>query len=151
MRTPLTSPQPSLFSHGETMSIMQETEDMPPVFEPRLSISSVLALCIRHFITLISTLTIQDRRTDLIPSLQEELGRIRVWAGNLGAQREETDDQSLDNRLKNSPELRREVTDHFHDLGEAIQEGTFHSVNQACEQCLMLLSHHDRVRRIDTV
>jgi PAS domain-containing protein len=133
------------------MSHKQEPADMPPVFGTRLPISSVLALCIRHFTTLLSTLANQDRHTDLIPSLQEELGRIRVWAGNFGAQREVTDEQSLDNKLKNSPELLREVIDHFHDLDEAIQEGTFHSVNQACEQFLMLLSHHDRLRRVITV
>ncbi len=133
------------------MSLMPKPEEMLPVLEPGLPISSLLAICISHFTTLISTLSSQDRDTDLVPTLQEELGRIRVWAGNLGAQRDAIDEQSLENRLKNSPELRGEVADHFHDLYDALNEGKLHLPNQAFKQCLMLLSHHDRIRKVNTI
>ncbi|OGE47220.1 hypothetical protein PENARI_c054G00913 [Penicillium arizonense] len=106
------------------MDVQSKKEVATPVLEPRTPISSLLELCTCLFATLISTLSSQDSPTHLVPCLQEELSRLRVWAGNLGAQREENDEQSLEYSLKDAPELRREVIDHFHDLSEAIQEAT---------------------------
>ena len=132
MRTPLDSVTSTFTpSPQDIMSFQPGKEEAPSVPKPVTSISSIFGLSIRDLTTLIRTLSSQDRSTDLVPSLQEELGRLRIWAGNFGAQWEETDEQSLDYTLKDAPDLRHEVIDHFYDLGEAIQEGTLHSTREA--------------------
>lgn len=119
--------------------------------ESSISISSIFELCVCDFRTLVSTLLSQDRPTDVISCFQEEFGRLRIWAGNFGAQREETDNKSLDYALKDAPELYCEVIDHFSDLDEVVKEGTLHSTIQTFEQPSDGTSHGYFVGREDLV
>lgn len=60
--------------------------------------------------------------------VQEDLGRFRIWAGNYGAHRKQTDRLSLDHRLREAPEMHQEVTSHLNDLSGSIQSGRFYMV-----------------------
>ena len=87
------------------------------------SISSLLALCVHDFHSLLQTLPGQDSSSELLLNLQDELGRLRVWAGNFGAHRKQTDRLSLDHRLREAPDLHREIRSHIGDVTEAIRDG----------------------------
>lgn len=144
---------PHLVPFRETMSLHAEEDEMHPALqhESSISISSLFELCVCNFRTLVSTLLSQARPTDVISSFQEEFGRLRIWAGNFSAQREETDNQSLDYALKDAPELYREVIDHFYDLDEVVKEGTFIRPFKPLNNHLMVPSHGDFVGREDLV
>ena len=51
---------------------------------------------------------------------QDELGRLRLWAANIGAHR--TGQSSLEFRLKDSSHIREQVTNLLLDLGQTFQE-----------------------------
>jgi hypothetical protein len=85
------------------------------------SISSLVDACDWYFHFLNCPFSSEYRVVQL--KVQDEHGRLRVWAGNLGAHLEESDTLSLDNRLQNAPSLRLEVTKHLCDLREAIKNG----------------------------
>lgn len=89
-----------------------------------LSIASFYSVCIQSF----------DRLCDLLQSpdcefssqisvldLQDELGRFRVWAGNVGAHR--SGRVSLDHKLREASQIHNKVTELLKDLDEALQEG----------------------------
>lgn len=56
-----------------------------------------------------------------IPRLVEEVGRFRVWSGNIGAHR--LGRISLDHRLRQSSRMRNTVISFLDDLFNALQEG----------------------------
>lgn len=87
------------------------------------SISSLTTICLREFLVLIELSTSADAASELGPNLQDELGRLRVWVGNLGAHRKQADRLSLDHRLREAPGLHSQVRNHITALIEAIQEG----------------------------
>lgn len=85
------------------------------------SISTLFALCIREFHTLLDI--IPDEQTETRLKVQDDIGRLRVWVGNFGAYRKQADRLSLDHRLREAPELHCEVRNHINDIREAIQGG----------------------------
>ncbi|KAJ5195696.1 hypothetical protein N7449_006175 [Penicillium cf. viridicatum] len=83
------------------------------------STSSLIALCIRDFHTLLDS--IPDEQNEIRLKIQDDMGMLRVWVGNFGAHRKHTDRLSLDHRLREAPDLHREVQNHIRDITEAIQ------------------------------
>ena len=94
------------------------------MMEPPPSISSLTTICLREFLELIELSTSVDNAFEIGPNLQDELGRLRVWIGNLGAHRKQADRLSLDHRLREAPGLHSQVRNHITALIEAVQEGT---------------------------
>lgn len=87
------------------------------------SIASRYGVCIRSFERLCNLVTLDDEFPTQISllALQDELGRFRVWAGNVGAHREGR--ISLDHRLREASQIHKQVTELLSDLGRALQEG----------------------------
>jgi hypothetical protein len=89
------------------------------------SISSFILRCFKDFQNLLDTLSNHDEHSSARSKVGEELGRLRVWAGNFGAHRKQTDRLSLDHRLREAPNLHRAVRNHLYDLSDTIKEGMF--------------------------
>lgn len=73
-----------------------------------VAISELLQSCLRQFLSLINSSTLADH-TEEVP-LQEwtdELGRLRVWAANIGAH--QTRQSSLDYRLRDASHIKSQV------------------------------------------
>src|SRR5437773_1549274 len=94
-----------------------ESEVAAPA-EPVASISSLLALCVQAFHALLEVVRSHESYSEQLLALNDELSRFRVWAGNHGAHRKQTDRLSSDHRLREAPELHREVRNHLNDLTE---------------------------------
>lgn len=89
------------------------------------SINSLLGVCVRSFGSILRLpLHNNDDYVKSAVDLHEELGRLRLWAGNLGAHRKHGDRLSLDHRLREAPELHRLVSEHLRDIFQAIKSGT---------------------------
>ena len=88
--------------------------------------ASIPALFNSYFNTLKTICSRLEREsasdTDLlqISRWQDELGRLRLWAANIGAHR--TGQSSLEFRLKDSSHIRGQVTNLLLDLGQTFQE-----------------------------
>ncbi|KAJ5768753.1 hypothetical protein N7520_003312 [Penicillium odoratum] len=74
-----------------------------------------LKLCFQNFLELLEDIPEEMRLT-----VQDDLGRFRVWVGNFGGHRNPMDRLSLDHRLREAPELRCEVQNHITDISEGI-------------------------------
>lgn len=116
--------------HSETdMSDQLSTHrSSPPAPQPEsndlvVSINSLLLRCFKDLQGLLSALSTQDEPSSARAQVSEELGRLRVWAGNFGAHRKQTDRLSLDHRLREAPDLHRVVRNHLDDLSKTTQEG----------------------------
>lgn len=86
------------------------------------SITSLYNVCIRSFYQLCDCLEDSDGEfcdQISIPALQEELGRFRVWAGNVGAHR--SGRVSLDHKLRESFQIHSKVSELLGDLDESLQ------------------------------
>ena len=91
------------------------------------TIASRGILCVQSFNHLCSAL--RDPQCQLLDQISlsavlDELGRFRVWAGNIGALREGT--ASLDYRLREASHIRRQVVRLLEDLNIALREGRLH-------------------------
>jgi hypothetical protein len=92
------------------------------------SISSTLAVCFQRFSRTLGSDTLASHDSDVPISLwQDELGRLRVWAANIGAHRK--DQASLDYRLRDASHIRDQtiqllkiVNRWFDDLEEVSSE-----------------------------
>lgn len=72
------------------------------------SISSILNDCFRQFNNLTASAALQQNVTKISPDLwQDELGRLRVWAANIGAH--QTGRSSLDYRLRDASNIRDQI------------------------------------------
>ncbi|KAK5243109.1 hypothetical protein LTR40_012578, partial [Exophiala xenobiotica] len=68
------------------------------------TISSLLIDCLRTFNDLISRQDLADCKTEVTISLwKDELGRLRIWASNIGAH--QSGQSSLDYRLKDASHI----------------------------------------------
>lgn len=85
------------------------------------SVFSLVASCVREFGTLLHSLP--DDQNDSHLKVQEDLGRLRVWVGNFGAHRKESDRLSLDHRLREASTLHQEVRSHITGILEAVEMG----------------------------
>jgi hypothetical protein len=86
------------------------------------SISSLVSRCFRDFQSLIDALSTQEEQSSTRSKVSEELGRLRVWAGNFGAHRKQTDRLSLDHRLREAPDLHQSVRNHLVDISETMKK-----------------------------
>lgn len=87
------------------------------------SIAALYIDCTRSFHQLFGHLESSDGEFSSmisVPALQEEIGRFRVWAGNVGAHR--TGRVSLDHKLREAPQIHGKVTELMKDLDESLQE-----------------------------
>ncbi|KAL3706646.1 hypothetical protein TMatcc_007659 [Talaromyces marneffei ATCC 18224] len=92
------------------------------------SISSILNDCLKRFNNLIASTTLQQNVTEIPQELwQDELGRLRVWAANIGAH--QVGPSSLDYRLRDASNIRDQIIRllkglqrAFDDLEEVLQE-----------------------------
>lgn len=87
------------------------------------SISSLVSRCFGDLQSLIGALSTQEEQSIAGSKVSEELGRLRVWAGNFGAHRKQTDRLSLDHRLREAPDLHQSVRNHLVNISETIEEG----------------------------
>ncbi|CAI7611220.1 unnamed protein product [Penicillium pancosmium] len=83
------------------------------------------------FLSLEDVLPEEEDTPSLKHKVQEDLGRFRIWGGNYGANRKQTDRLSLDHRLREAPELHQEVTAHLNDLSDSIQSARRDRMTQA--------------------
>ena len=78
--------------------------------------------CVRRFNALCGSLPEADRTAR--PALVDQLGRLKIWAGNIGAIQELPLPSSLDYRLREAPKIVKQVIELLDDLNETLQEGT---------------------------
>ena len=88
----------------------------PPLIAPKAH------ECVRRFSALCSLLPEADRIAH--PALVDQLGRFKIWAGNIGAFQELPLPSSLDYRLREAPKIVDQVIELLDDLDETLQEGT---------------------------
>lgn len=89
-----------------------------------LSIASSYRICTQSFDQLCSLLQVPDCKFSSqisVLALEDELGRFRVWAGNVGAHRNGR--ISLDHRLREASQAHKKVVDLLKDLNETLRRG----------------------------
>lgn len=88
------------------------------------SIAGHYSICVEIFNLFCNALQhAQPRFSEQIPLLevQTEFGRLRVWAGNLGAHR--TGRSSLDHRLREAGHMRQTTISLLDDLRDNLRDG----------------------------
>ena len=88
-----------------------------------MSIATRVNECLQAFKAVlqhVKSLADQDANT-VQDDFNDELGRFRVWAGNIGAHR--TGQSSLDHRLRDATELKDTVLRYLKDLIEVLERG----------------------------
>ena len=86
--------------------------------------------CVRRFNALCDLLPEADQIVH--PALVDQLGRLKIWAGNIGAFQELPLPSSLDYRLREAPRIVDQVIELLNDLNETLQEGR--AISQMCTQ-----------------
>ena len=96
-----------------------------------ISISSSIAVCLKAFNEFIEDFNdpnIEQPERLYVSQWQDELGRLRMWAANIGAH--QTGQSSLDYRLRDSSHIRQqiiklldEIVERLKDVRNAIEEG----------------------------
>ncbi|KAI3319726.1 hypothetical protein HD806DRAFT_258866 [Xylariaceae sp. AK1471] len=76
-----------------------------------VSISNLAANCSSNLNKVVTTLIDEDTTLLLREQIDDERGRFRIWASNLGALHVAKSSRSLDFRLQNSPRMRQSVVD----------------------------------------
>jgi len=61
---------------------------------------------------------------DLLSSVEDEIGRFRVWAGQAGAHMHQSRRDSLDYRLREAPRVHSQVSELVEELQEDVEKGT---------------------------
>jgi hypothetical protein len=86
------------------------------------SIASAFTTCLRSFERVVKVSTNQDTFSDQVsPShLEDQLGRLRVWAGNIGAHK--VGKASLDYRLKEASHIKERIVQLLSDLEISIED-----------------------------
>jgi hypothetical protein len=89
-------------------------------------IASQCWLCVSYFNQLSSLLKAPERQSLFGIShtaVCDELGRFRIWAGNIGALQTIKLQSSLDYRLREAPKILRQIVQLLEDLNESLQDG----------------------------
>jgi hypothetical protein len=89
-------------------------------------IASQCRLCVSYFDQLSSLLKAADGQSLFGIShiaVCGELGRFKIWAGNIGALQTIKWQSSLDYRLREAPKMLRQVVQLLEDLSESLQDG----------------------------
>ena len=100
------------------------------------SVSASLKSCLdsfENFNTLLKAKSL-SHDTDAVPSLwEDELGRLRIWAANIGAH--QSGQSSLDFRLRDASHIRQHIVELVHDLCSTIREAAevLNQVEQSTE------------------
>ena len=82
--------------------------------------------CLRHFEYLVQEAQHLEGKSPLPAStVGDELGRFKIWAGNIGAL--QRDSRSLDYRLREASQVRDQVVRILKDLESSIRECTYMS------------------------
>lgn len=99
-----------------------------------LSVASSVSCCLQSFEDLVTQIQVTNAEFKQIepPEVIDELGRFRVWAGNIGAHRKGR--SSLDYRLRDASHIRSKVQSLLFDLQGAIQRGEL----RLCMFCMLL-------------
>ncbi|KAG9233447.1 hypothetical protein BJ875DRAFT_378597, partial [Amylocarpus encephaloides] len=87
------------------------------------SVATHFTSCLDEYEHLISILTLSESplcSQISLPSVQDELGRFKVWAGNIAAHK--TGRSSLDFRLRDATPLRERIVGLLRDMMELLQE-----------------------------
>ncbi|KAL9024085.1 MAG: hypothetical protein Q9196_006772 [Gyalolechia fulgens] len=90
-----------------------------------VSISLSIVACLKafnQFIDEIQDANMQGRAGLVIQPWQDELGRLRIWAANIGAH--QTNQSSLDYRLRDSAHIRTHVTKLLEELAQRLGEAS---------------------------
>ncbi|CAI7633690.1 unnamed protein product [Penicillium glandicola] len=83
-------------------------------------ISSAVINCLRNLTQLLSGTQFSENQFDVPLALwQDELGRLRVWAANIGAH--QTGQSSLDHRLRDASDIKRQILQLLKRLQRAIE------------------------------
>ncbi len=90
------------------------------------SILSAYSECLSRFIILLQRLAdpnieASSEQLSTIPILDDQRGRFRAWAVNVGAHRD--DSLSLDHKLREAPHIRQKVLGLLGELETDLQEG----------------------------
>ncbi|CAI7646445.1 unnamed protein product [Penicillium crustosum] len=73
-----------------------------------VAISELLQSCLRQFLALINSDTLADHTEEVpLQEWRDELGRLRVWAANIGAH--QTRQSSLDYRLRDASHIKSQI------------------------------------------
>ncbi|EQB44415.1 hypothetical protein CGLO_16845 [Colletotrichum gloeosporioides Cg-14] len=87
------------------------------------SIADVVLAALSDLKRLLETVRESDDlslRTSLLPKLDDELARLKAWAGNSGAHR--TGRASLEHRLRDASHIRQQVLRLLHDLKDSLED-----------------------------
>jgi hypothetical protein len=109
----------------ETMSSRGDVE-----LEP--TIASNVVTCLNAFNTLCHILSKSDHKSQdqiQLADVKDELGRFRIWSGNIGAHRKGR--SSLDYRLRDASHISRRVIGLLQDLNQTLRDGKLH-LSQTC-------------------
>lgn len=96
-------------------------------FETPASIASLGRQCVSYFDQLRHLLRDSDPQRHAGISYSgacDELGRFRIWAGNIGALQDEHKQSSLNFRLREAPRVADQVVELLQDLSESLDEGS---------------------------
>lgn len=88
----------------------------------KTSIASRYERCIYTFSQLYERLESTDHDYDFLSSVEDEIGRFRVWAAHAGAHR--SGRASLDYRLHEAPHVRYRVSELIGEIQEDLENGT---------------------------
>ena len=86
------------------------------------SVASQYERCIYTFSQLYERLESTDHDHDVLSSVEEEIGRFRVWAAQTGAHR--SGRVSLDYRLREAPHVHSQVSELIGEIQEDLENGT---------------------------
>lgn len=96
-------------------------------FETTASIASHARLSLRYFDQLSLLLQDPDHQQHAAISYSaacDELGRFRIWAGNIGALQDDPKRTSLGFRLREAPRVANQVVELLQDLSESLEESS---------------------------
>ena len=100
-----------LTAHVNKLVAWTMSSSGPPLIAPKVH------ECVRRF----SALSEADQIAR--PALVDQLGRLKIWAGNIGAFQDLPLQSSLDYRLREAPKIVDQVIELLNDLNETLQEG----------------------------
>ena len=76
-----------------------------------MSISALAKSCDRKLIDVIDRINEKSPHASKYGTINESLGRLRVWANNLGAYQNPAASSSLDYRLRSAQDMREAIVD----------------------------------------
>jgi len=88
----------------------------------KTSLASQYEKCIYTFGQLYARLESRDHNQDLLSSVEDEIGRFRVWAADAGAHQSAR--VSLDYRLREAPHVHSRVSELIEEIQEDVENGT---------------------------